>query len=55
MDEVLEKLRELSTLVEEAHDLQDWSLIEESLETIEIIYDLVERHSSNYDDFHAEE
>jgi hypothetical protein len=55
MDEVLLKLRELSTLLEEAHDLQDWSFIEESLEEIELIYDLVERHSSNFDDFHAEE
>lgn len=55
MDEVLTKLRELSTILEESYDLQDWSYIEECLEDIELIYDLVERHSSNYDDFHVEE
>jgi len=49
MEELTMRIREITNIIEEAYDMQDWTLIEESLELLNSLYDYTETNSGDYD------
>ena len=49
MDEILEKIDNLCTLLEDAHEEQDWDLVSKVIEGLDDLYEDIDRSTSGFD------
>lgn len=47
--ELTSTVREIITMIEESIDTQDWSLVEDSIEELNDLFDVLETNSGDYD------
>lgn len=47
--ELTSTVREIITMIEESIDTQDWSLVEDSIEELNNLFDVLETNSGDYD------
>ena len=47
--ELTSTVREIITMLEESIDTQDWSLVEDSIEELNNLFDVLETNSGDYD------
>lgn len=47
--ELTSTVREIITMLEESIDTQDWSLVEDSIEELNDLFDVLETNSGDYD------
>ena len=47
--ELTSTVREIITMLEESIDTQDWSLVEDSIEELNGLFDVLETNSGDYD------
>ena len=47
--ELTSTVREIITMLEESIDTQDWSLVEDSIEELNNVFDVLETNSGDYD------
>lgn len=47
--ELTSTVREIITMLEEGIDTQDWSLVEDSIEELNNVFDVLETNSGDYD------